>query len=167
MRAPIVNIGELRAETADIDRKFGQQTLPAKLVKHRENFLCFAQCEHWYQHARVALKRGPERLAEASLLTGAGPALRFCVVAPGAFHDQHIKFFLWESRRFHNGLIVEIDVTSVKNGSPFGAQHYSSRAEYVACVEELKCQGMFFATGRPFASNGHWLAQRTPTPALR
>src|SRR5205807_5135892 len=91
MRAPVVNIGELRAETADINRKFGQQPLPAKLVKHRQNFLCFAQCEHWYQHARVALKRSSERLGEPSLLISAGPALWFWVVAPGAFHDQDRK----------------------------------------------------------------------------
>src|SRR5437763_17106204 len=98
MRAPVVNIGELRAETADINRKFGQQPLPAKLVKHRKNFLCFAQCEHWYQHARVALNRSSDRLGEPSLLISPGPALWFRVVPPGAFKAQTITFFRWKNR---------------------------------------------------------------------
>src|SRR5206468_7873058 len=42
VRAPVVDIGELRAETADINWKLGQQPLPSKPVEHRQNLLCLA-----------------------------------------------------------------------------------------------------------------------------
>jgi hypothetical protein len=38
----------------------------------------------------------------------------------------------------HDCLIVEIDVSGVKNSLAFTAEHYSGRAEHVPCIEELE-----------------------------
>src|SRR5262249_57960710 len=109
-----------------------------KLVEYRENLLCLARGKDWYQHTGVTLERGCESLRHASLFPGRGPAVGFGMIAASAFHDEHIDLPLRETPRLHDCLIVEIDVSRVKNSLAIGAQNYSGRTEYVSCIEELE-----------------------------
>src|SRR5947208_6517250 len=110
MRATIVDIGHLRAETANINWKLRQKSFTTELVKHCQDLLRFSEGEDGYEHARVMLKSCSYRLCQALLFTYTCPAGGFCVVAPRAFHDQDIDFLFRKSRRFHDCLIIEINV---------------------------------------------------------
>ena len=83
-------------------------------------------------------KSGDKRLRQTLLFTGSSPALGFRVIAACAFQDQHINFLLGENCCLHDRLIVEIDVSGVKNSLAFTAEHYSGRAEHVPRIEELE-----------------------------
>ena len=73
------------------------------------------------------------------------------MIASGAFHDQDVDLLLRKNRRFHNCLIVEIDIARVKDRTALGAQENSGGAEDVTCIEELECQCAYFALGCAFA----------------
>src|SRR3989442_1173708 len=170
MRAAIVDVGHLRAETANINWKVRSRIhsgFTAELIKHRQDLLRFAQREDWYEHACSALESAPESLRQPSLFTGPGPARQLRVVASRAFYDQHVDLLFWENRRLHDGLIVKINVSRVEDGFAFGAQQNSGRAEHVSCLEKLERKRVPFALWRPFAGNGNSLTQRTPAPAFR
>src|SRR5262249_38383747 len=139
-RGAIIDVCKLRTKTADIDWKFSRKFsgLTAELVKHGQYLLCFAQREHRYEDACPVRESVLECPGEPSLFTGACPARRVRVIASRAFHDQDIDLFFRKNRRFHDCLIVEIDVSGVKDGLTLGAQQNSCRAEHMPCVEELE-----------------------------
>src|SRR5207244_4357337 len=138
-----------------------------EFVKHCQDLLRFSEREDRYEHARAALKSCGDRICQASLFTRACPASGFCVVASRAFHDQDVNLFLRKNCRFHDRLIVEINVPSVKDRLPLRAQQNSARAQHVSCVEKLECQRVFFALRCTLARDGESLTEWTPTPAFR
>ena len=87
MRAPVINIGELRTKAANINGKLRQEPVTAELVKHCQDLLRFAQREDWDEHTRPALESALERLSEPSLFTGPRPAAGLRVITSRAFHD--------------------------------------------------------------------------------
>jgi hypothetical protein len=89
------------------------------------------------------------------------------VVASSTFHDEDVDGFFRKSRRFHDRLIVEIDIAGIKDGLPLCPQQNPARAQHVSCVEKLECQRVFFALRCALARDGDPLTQRTPTPAFR
>ena len=97
------------------------------------------------------LKSRGDRLCQALLFTCTCPAGGFCVVAPRAFHDQDIDFLFRKSRRFHDCLIIEINVPGVKDRFAFRSKQDSARPEHVSGVEKFECQRVFFPLRRTFA----------------
>jgi len=95
--AAIIDVCEFRAETANINWKFWQQSLAAKLMEHREDLLCLPSANTGYQHARIPLESGDKRFRQTFLFTGASPALGLRVITACAFQDQHINFLLGEN----------------------------------------------------------------------
>ena len=168
-RAAIIDVCELRTKTTDINWKVFQKFsgLTSELVQHRQDLLRFAQRENRDEDARAALESILECLCKPSLFAGPCPAPGLGVIASRTFHDQNIDLFSRKNRRFHDRLIVEIDVAGVKNGLVFRAEQNSCRAEHVPCIEKLERQRIFFTLGRAFASDGNALAYWTPTPAFR
>ncbi len=126
MRAPVVDVSELRTKTTNINWKLRQEPLPAKFVEHCKHLLGLAQRENRDEYARPAVESLRECLREPPLFAGSRPALRLRVIAPGTFHDHHIEFFFREDCCLHDCLVVEIDVTGVKHGLAFGAHQNSS-----------------------------------------
>src|SRR5919197_768067 len=122
MRASIVDIGKLRAKAANIDWKLRQAPFTAEFIKHCKDLLSFSQRKNWYEDARATVKSSADCFCQTFLFTRTGPASRFCVVASRAFHDQDVNFLLRKSRRFHDRLIIEIDVPSVKDRLALRAQ---------------------------------------------
>src|SRR5437762_13994945 len=94
--APIVEIGHLGTEAADINWKLSRKRsgFTTEFVKHCQDLLRFSEREDRYEHARAALKSCGDRFCQASLFTRACPASGFCVVASRAFHDQDVNLFV-------------------------------------------------------------------------
>ena len=88
------------------------------------------------------------------------------MIASRALHDQDVDLLLRKDRRFHNRLIVEIDVACVKDRAAFGAQENSGGAEDVPCIEELECQPLCSVPWRTFGGDRDALPQRTPMPEI-
>src|SRR4030095_2298002 len=163
----IVDIGHLRAETADINWKLRQEPFATEFVKHCQDLLRFSEREDRYEHARAALKSSGDRFCQSSLFTGACPTSGFCVIAPRALHDQDVNLLFRKNCRFHDRLVVEIYVAGVKDSLPLCAQPHPARAPHVLCLEKLECQRVFFALGCALSRDGDSLTQWTPTPAFR
>src|SRR5436309_2583141 len=149
----IVDIGHLRAETADINWELGEQSFAAEFIEHRQRLLRFAECEDWNEHTSVALESTIDCFRQAALFTLACPTGRLRMIASRAFHDQDIDFFLRKYCRLHDRLIVEVDVASIKNRPALAAQQNSGGSENVTRIEKLECQRVCFALWRTFAGD--------------
>ena len=137
MRAFIVNLRDLCAEPADVDREI-ENFLATQLVKHRKHFLRFAEREHRNENATTARERILKRLREALLFALARPSCRRWSISARALHQQDVDLFLRKNRGLRNRLIIKVHIAGVKQGSAFRTKQNSGGTENVAGVEEFK-----------------------------
>src|SRR5712671_3652983 len=79
--APIVNLGHLHAQPADVDREFAEQSLPAKIVNHAERLLRFAERKNRHEDAAARLEHAIDRFRQAAFLSGPSESFRQWTVA--------------------------------------------------------------------------------------
>jgi len=60
------------------------------------------------------------------------------VIAARTLHDQDVDLVIRKNRRFCDGLIVKIDVSSVENCSALGTEQNSAGTKNVARIEKFK-----------------------------
>ena len=89
-RAPIVNLGHLHAQSADVDRKFAEQFFPPKFVDHAERLLRFAERKNRHEDAATGAENTIDRFCESPLLGGPRESFRQRTIAPRRFNDQDV-----------------------------------------------------------------------------
>jgi hypothetical protein len=89
-RTPIVDLGHLHAQTADVDRKLAQQFLLPEFVNHAERLLRFAQRKDRHKDAAPGIKGALDRVREAAFLALARETLRQRVISARRLHDENI-----------------------------------------------------------------------------
>src|SRR5205085_5685644 len=128
--ASIVNVADLCAQSADVDRKI-ENFLTTKFVKDREHLLRLSEREHRNQDATAARECGFNRLRKPLLFAGPRPRRRNWRVATRAFHDEDVDLLFGKNRGLRDCLIIKVNVAGVKQCAPFSTNENSSGTENV------------------------------------
>lgn len=148
---PIVDFGEFGAETADINGAVAEEPALAEAVEKGEHFLGLAEGEEGDEDGGVAGELFFDGLDEAIFFSRTGEGIGGGMIASGGFDDQDIEGFIGEGGPLHDRLVIELDIARVEDGTAFGANEHSDRAEDVAGVEKLHGDGGGFVGAEAFA----------------
>ena len=135
-RDEIVNFRKHSAEPTDVNRLFAKIPALHGQRDHAQNFLRATERKHWNKHARVAIEPGADGVQKPLSLFVAREAFgRFGVAACG-FQNQHICLQPIKIRLGQKRLVVETDVTGIKqtfflmrHADAGGAQHVAGMME--------------------------------------
>src|SRR6202011_6160328 len=158
-RAPIINVADFCAESADVDREI-ENFFPAQFVEHRQHFLRLSEREHGNKDATSARERVLDRLREALFFARARPRRRSRCIAASAFHHQDVDLLLRKNRGLRDRLVIKVNVTCVKQSASFSANENSSGTEYVSGVEEFECNCVTVCIRRSLPCKRVRLSQR-------
>jgi len=120
-------------------------------VEEGEHFLGLAEGEEGDEDGGVAGELFFDGVNEAIFFSRTGEGIGGGMIASGGFDDQDIEGFIGEGRPLHDRLVIKLDIARVKDGTAFGADEHSDRAEDVAGVEKLHGDGRGFVWAKAFA----------------
>src|SRR5205823_13223828 len=94
----IVNLRNLHAQSADVDRRFAEQFFASEFVDHPERFLRFTEGKHRHENAAAGAKRAIDCLRQATLFSGTSESFRRRTIATRRLDNEHINTGLGKNR---------------------------------------------------------------------
>jgi len=134
----VVDFRELGAEASDVDRARAEQPLRRSRENMARISCVLPMGRKRDEHAGVAIELRPDGLRQTQFLARPGEALGTGPVPARRLDDEHVEFTRGKACPLHDRLVIELNVSRVKNRAVPRPDQRAHGAENVAGIEKLQ-----------------------------
>ena len=131
----IVDVGHLRAEATDVDRRVVMdQTFAFEAMEHAENLLSFAHRENRNQHRSLAVDHAANGFGKFIFFVMPVVSMGALLRSASGFNDQRINRIFRKKCTFLQRAVFEVHIAGVHQAFAFAFDGDANRSENVARV---------------------------------